>query len=475
MTSRVYLRKLTLDRTIGILSFFALSAVLLSGSFHWTRMRPVSDDYCFAASMNEGVFAAFGYWYQNVQFDFFVLFSNLTLVAVPIRLLPPNFASIFSLIFMICLFSFFLSFIFLPKYVRKLSLRNIKIVSATILSFITFFFLQSALLNILAERSLSRSDFFDRVIQHSNDISNSWAFWGVVNSSYLIPFILSLYLLLRLDSQRFDTGKIDLVLAFLVGTSGYVIAATTCLVFLSSLLIVNKSPTDILFKDRILRLISNYKNSFAFVFSIALGVLFSFSSPGAFARREVLGRLPSADQVTFQSLFQDSALLAGELFLNVGNLVPFFLGFLISRSIPQHAHQLSIISKRIFRYAGMYFFIGFFFTMVSEMFSYRAFWHSFTLKYCLFVLLVSLGISSEAHLKLSRKLFSFLLLTFSIGLGIGVMGLSSQVTARYESWASGTDYGALASIDSDRNNWVNECFRDLQQSDPKKYYPEINK
>ena len=440
-------------------------------------MRPVSDDYCFAASLNKGVPGAISYWYQSVQFDLFVLSSNLIFIGMPIRLLPPAYASLGPLVVMISLFIFFMWRLLTPRAEVALSFRNFKIISFLSCALLTYFLFQSSLLTFLQENIFehldSWSSIFARITQHSVDVSNSWFFWGVVNSSYLVPFVLSFSFLWKINMFGKFKYKQDLLVAFIVGTAGYVIAATT-LISIVCIHLGLLGGLDKNFRLGVLRQqIMSLKKIFPILLSILLGASVSYLSPGGAERRTALRELPGNAQGSLSSLLPDAARVFAEVFFNIGNLVVLLFGILIAKSLSSTGGILAIRARKISDYSFVYLVVCFFMTVISEFFSYRAYWHTFTLKFVLFVFLISWGIKLQFSSRTDCLKKSFLHMILPVMFLFSLVGISTQSANRYDSWIAGENYGAISSIGI-QSGWVHSCFIDLKSSDPAKYYEEVS-
>jgi hypothetical protein len=59
-------------------------------------------------------------------------------------------------------------------------------------------------------------------------------------------------------------------------------------------------------------------------------------------------------------------------------------------------------------------------------------------------------------------------------IAFSIFGLAQQTNARFDAWSLGKNFGALSSLSSD-SGWANDCFRALRDSEPLKFYPELNK
>jgi len=438
-------------------------------------LRPVADDYCFAASLKNGFPRALQYWLDNTQFDFFTLSSNLLVVGLPILLMPASLASVFSLLICTSAFSIFLYRLLNPgRGLLKLHLM-ISVFLLILSALISNFVLQAQLARFLFgqtnSRSLPHQAILSKIFQHFIDVANSWFMWGVVNSSYLIPFLMSFVFLRRIQTNDFLHSRKMLILSLLIGTSGYVISATT---FLSSIIILESrfrvKELGLDLKSRAISLRPDHVKLFV---PLALGVGLSFFSPGAFARRRVLSEIDPFSAAKIYRLPADFLKLIAESLLNIGNISTLFfgivLGYLLCKNSKLSQFYLLGIMKLSLVYAGS----AFIFTLISELFSYRAYWHYFTIRFSLFILFLILGIYFYVCFKPNRVIVPIAAAITGLAIVSFNVYLSHESRARYSSWSNGVDYGALSAANID-GTWVNVCYLDLKKIDTKKYYPELS-
>lgn len=467
---------LRLEKTFGLLFAIGILAILTFIGPDFFYMRPVADDFCFAASLNNGFFPALAYWFENVQFDFFVLTSNLVFVALPIQILPINFASLASFVVTLSIFAFFLSRLFSTGRIRNSISVSLKNFWFWFFGLIPFFYLQSSFLNIainfLGDYSVPWSQYLAKITQHTNDVSNSWAFWGVVNSSYLIPFIFSFVYLMNFQINFHSNRWLRFLLSILIGTAGYVIAATTFLSlaiisYVKMKSISGESRLSVIFEVR--RSISQVKTELLLILS---GVMFSYFSPGGISRRLSLQDLPASEKITLGSMVGDISIILGEVFLNLGNLFAILFGVFIAISLK--GDSIEVISKvtRIFHTSRIYLCVCFLMTIVSEVFSYRAYWHTFTLRFVFLVFLVSLVVLVVRKSTRFRPSFAKSVLIVPILTIFSLFGLAQQADARFQAWNSGKNFGALASLNAD-SGWIGDCYEALRNANPGKFYSEF--
>jgi hypothetical protein len=452
----------------GTLFTFKLNVLL--------HLRPVADDYCFAASLNDGFIHSLIFWYQSVQFDFFVLVSNLIFVGIPIQEFSTTVASLSSFLITIFILIIFTARNLRDKLIHFDFFHSAKLYLLLLAALLTFFWLQPSVfifassMPILTEGPMM--EVFSRITQHSLDVTNSWTFWGVVNSSYLIPFLFSFWFILKSFAPSRLKVTISIFCGVLVGTSGYVIAATT---LVTILLLQVTQATTLSWKLQNFRLKLHYQSILEILptsLAIILGSAISFFSPGGAERRNALKSLPQSAQVSLQSFPVDFARLFAEVSLNLGNLSAVLFGLLIGILFGKSEYVSLDRVNRLLTITGLYFFVCFGFTIASEFFSYRAYWHSFTLKFDLFIFLIALGVRISFSVVPTSGKKWLMVVTCPILLVGSLLGLVSQIENRYASWSTNINYGAISSL-GDNASWVQGCYLDLKSINPRKYYPEF--
>lgn len=478
MRFRPHFHSINSENLLSLFTAFILGVLLVFKVNVVSLFRPVADDYCFAASLNQGFIHSLIYWYQSVQFDFLVLTSNLFFVGIPIQLFSPNFASLFSFVIMVVIFSAFIARQIGITVSPSRFFSSINIHLLLLISLLSYFWLQPSVLIVLRSIPLLTESPFGAILfkftQHSLDVTNSWTFWGVVNSSYLVPFLFSLWFILRRFKSRRLHVATSIFCGLLLGTSGYVTVATT---LVTILLLHLAKVSNLSWKLRSYRLRLRYHDLLEILpisLSIILGSVISFFSPGGTERRNALKNLPQSAQVSFETLPEDLARISAEVLLNIGNVSSLIFGFLIGITIKKSDFIQFKLIEKLLTTTGVYFIVCFFFTIASEFFSYRAYWHVFTLKYDFFIFLVSLGV----YLANMRTINSGgkILLSFIVPIMLicSFIGLVSQIENRYDFWRANRNYGAISSI-GDETSWVYGCYMNLKKTNPQKYYPEMKR
>jgi hypothetical protein len=342
---------------IGILVILAVAGPI------FLQMRPVADDYCFAASLDSGFPAALSYWYENVQFDFFVLTSNLLFVALPIQILPTSSASMVTFVVTVLIFAFFVSRLFSIGRIRDSRTASFKNLCYWFFSIIAFFYLQSSLLNtasaLVSSDYVPWTQYIAKIVQHTNDVANSWAFWGVVNSSYLIPFVLSFLYLSNFQVHDQSKRKWRLLLSILVGGTGYVIASTTFFTLAIISYIQIRSSASWSTKQTIRDILKTVTIIWKELFLIVSGVMFSFFSSGGISRRSTLQDIPASQKISLDSMVGDVSIILAEVFLNLGNLFAIIFGIFIAISLKGDSDAIRVKVTEIFRTSRVYLFVCF--------------------------------------------------------------------------------------------------------------------
>ena len=402
---------------------------------------------------------------------------NIVFVAVPIRSLDPKYASSFSLVIVNLVFVLFIYRLLLQKLKRVSIFRKIMTLQLLITLIYTNFVLQSVaaslLHNLATPNKSSLGNFVEKIYQHSLDVSNSWLMWGVVNSSYVLPFILSFGFLFSIKNKTLRNKKLIVFLGTLIGTSGYV-NSTTTLLFLCTIIIGKISFKDSSFiKTIVIKLKAKKSQIAVLIFPILIGMSLSYFSPGASERRKVLSEISPFSINKILRLPIDLLKILGEVLLNAGNVSSFVVGIVIGILLKTSASDLAIEIKALRIFAQKFCFFLFLVTALSEIFSYKAFWHYFIIKFAFMIVMLKAGVGIGLAKKFSSKQLQVMLLlimTFSVAAQYIIW---EQIDNRYTQWRSGGYYGVIGPA-NDENSWVNECFNKLHQFDSTKYYRELS-
>jgi len=438
-------------------------------------MRPVGDDYCFAASLSKGPIESLNYWYQATNFDFLAIISNLIFVGIPISVLSIETASRFTFLCALVIFTFFNLKVFVPQISIKRAFRKTNLFYFVLLS-IGLFFLSPLFLARISNMVAGLLPEFLEIFllhlsQHLTDVANSWMMWGTATSGYLYPFLFCFLIILNFDSLRKWNVAPFLLLGFLIGTSGYVLAASS----FGTIVYLQYKKSKERSQSTHTQIIEKRLTPMFFLLSLILGTLFSFTSPGAVSRRNTLKSFDSIDFKSILMLPLDGFKIALELFGNFGIIFPVLLGFYIGTNRKLDRLVLQSKSEEIQKTTIPFFIAIFVFVIISEVFSYKAYWHYFTLKFLLFIMILGASIRRFSKRPLATRFsrHNFLLtLIFCISL-VTILSARDEIDNRYSAWVEGDWYGALPPANQ-QNSWVNGCFEDLRTGNPQKYYPDLN-
>jgi hypothetical protein len=394
-----------------------------------TKLRPISDDYCFAAVAGQGTVGALAEWYSNWTGDLFGILVSTVLLGLPIILLPWSLSSAIPFITSGLAIGSFFYFVLNQSLVSKVKYR------------ILFFFLLPVL---VANTWWSQWWITPRlnITDTTLTLPNTITFWQTINTGYVISLILILCLVFYLE---YSNRKLSLVTSFFcgvtIGFSGLVYALS--ILVLCVILIIFR-----LFKSNNQPVIY-YKNYLIFLVTSLIFMSLSFNSPGTQSRKLVLESNPQIENINVISLvswtFPEAIFTWIGSILNLGSLVSFFtfssLGFISSKIIKiefrwKHRNLvpllflLSIIMAVISR--------------VSEAFSYPAFWHWVPIYLLNF--LVVIFISFYFGVRLSQKFpgFSFFVMAITITCIVQIIQIYSiyfmtvRIDMRYEMWSKGS-------------------------------------
>ena len=332
------------------LSFFFLIFV------NSQKIRPVADDFCFADSVKSGVFRSVWNWYLTWVGDLAITFFNTILVGLPIE----NSVKLSFIPFIAGSLSVACVGLLIIHPVMKLSSKLFQII-----------FLFSSWCTFLWFPALSSHAVFG--LNHSTTIAEQSTFWGVVNSSYVIPIcmVVGFYLfsslrLSNLTSYPHFTTLVAIVSGFVIGLSGYVLAFSVIGAISLTVLKVYFVPNQIVFRSHFIRYC-------CFFFSVLSGLSISLFAPGVSIRKanlpsptalEIISHIPKEFFLTILTFCQ----LVGSLSFLVATISGFILYDLGSRF--GKIHQSNYLIE-----LTLFLFLVVFVNRMSELFSYAAISH----------------------------------------------------------------------------------------------------
>lgn len=346
-----------------------LVAILLNS----LKLRPVADDFCFASAAKGGFFESIWDWYYTWVGDITVTTLNTLLVGVPTSVsvrfsFIPFIAGCISI-------AWVGSLLFIPR--RRFQCR-VSIIAFLFLSWSTFLWFPA-----LASQAVYGQGLVTTIAEQST-------FWGVVNSSYVIPVtvVISMYLICdHTISQNKGYPKFLLFLApvggLILGLSGYVLAVSTATAITLQLLKVRLIPNAIAFRQ-------HFIHYCFFIITILMGILTSLLAPGVTIRRESLpkqtllevgSRIPKELFVSFLTVFQLLGSLSFALAIISGFIIFNFLAQ--GKVLIWKNYTVELLSFLI---------VIVFVNRMSELFSYSAISHLQMAVVIQFLLGLSIGI-----------------------------------------------------------------------------------
>jgi hypothetical protein len=206
-----------------------------------------------------------------------------------------------------------------------------------------------------------------------NQIAEQSTFWQIIITGYVIPVALVVLVSLVVFRKILASKSIKVLpslLIFFVGlliaTSGPVLAASTFIAFSLKML-------SIIFargKSTSVSLLANY---IIYILATAIGLLVSLLSPGSIIRKSYLPKVSTRD--LFQQLpgvFADSIGTVFDLMFSYSFIVAVISGLVICGF---HAQKQFLESKNYNIELSVFFLVITFFSILGELYSYKAPWH----------------------------------------------------------------------------------------------------
>lgn len=431
-------------RRIVVLLSILCSSGLVAASL---KLRPVSDDFCYAQATTSGVWQAMTNWYSTWVGDMSVTFLNTFLVGLPGSISPRL---------------SFIPFIFANLLVAYVAVELFFTPSATsnkFLSYVVFFPLWCTYLWIpaLTYRWISGSDGL------VNQIAEQSTFWQVVNSSYVVPGCLVVLIFLKfnildIEGKERLSKRRSLLLVLLgvsLGLSGYVLAISALLWKLTPIAIrllrTKKSNSQAEIQEVV----------YLFV-SISSGLLISFTSPGVEIRKE---SLPQESLIVIFSHVPKALILS---FMSMAQLL-FSVSFLITLIAGYVLHFLFQHKSRILNFRIVLNLLGFLCILsvvnrLSELFSYQSVAHLETSVILVFFLGLTSGalLSQFAESRLTNGSFrlinSITLPIWILLMATSVAFLTHEANGFLAAWNSKTAFQTLPGFQS---GWISKCSEGL--------------
>jgi hypothetical protein len=397
--------------------------------FRSLKLRPISDDYCFAARAVPGTFSALSDWYLTWSGDLFSILLSTVFIGSSILHLPWSISS--SIPFLVS--GSLIGILIYPFFNRSI------IKSRKSLLFLFIF------LSVLVANAWWSQWWISSLLNYSDTalvLQNSITFWQTINVAYVMVLIINLVLFFSLEyvSDRYSR-LVSVIYGALLGLSGMVYASS--IVLLSMLRMTSYCVSRKKISVRLLKIYGLY------TFTALLFLGFSFFSPGTQARKSILEESPQLEVFNLISLYYWTFPAAANSwfssFFNLGSFFSFII-FLCLGFISVNFFGVDIK----FRYTYLIFLL---FTLsiimtvisrISEAFAYQAFWHLIPIHLLRFLVIASLSLCLGAVL--ARK-YQNNILTISIILvataaqilqvySIYLMG--ERIEQRYKIWSKGS-------------------------------------
>ena len=420
--------------------------------FNSRNLRPIADDYCHAAYAGLGFWSSFQAWYTTWASDVFAVIVNYLLMGFPIIYFPYSIASavtIFSATVMITFLLYYLLF------------KNLKIFSIIIfypivlMSFLSFW--------------VTNTIFFKETI--FKNLSSMILHWQNINSQYTflaaLLVLIIFFLLKTVSSQKYHWLLIFL-LGFLSGTFGIVLVLTVFSVLVLYLI----KPYLLRDKNLFLRII-------LFSTGLALGLLFSYFSPGSQARAKILENNPNRIGLDFVALvnwtFPTAVIEWLQGILHFGSLVVVLFGLLAGFLSSHIALRRSF--KELAESALTLFILSLFaavLSQLSEAFTYVAFWHLVIpylfIYFSLFLFSFLAGMQLDSKFSMNKYLFVSVLTGLALGVsGLGVHKAVTEINERKERWQVGPAPVSGISDIENKEDWIFSCWIEMKKY---KGYPD---
>ena len=436
--------KRTRSSFLNVMMIASATAITLIAALN---VRPLADDYCIAAGMVDGPWAAFLQTFQNWTGDLVQIATSITLVGLPIYLLPYSLYALVPIFVSVMLLTFVSYFLF--SNLINASLSKISLIS------VSYFFVALFWPTYwVAQRAFDKIPNLNLALR-AEESSKAALQWSTVISQYLIvPLLLVLLFIVCAYKNSRKTIYLECItVGILVGLSGYAFAASL-VVFSVFKLAANR------FK--------NYKVIISLCGGVCLALFISLNSAGAKHRASSIG----IDSLGELNLIRFATRYVSELIsscFNLGIFTIFALGFVIS--IKYSAFWKETVSTTLWLFSWnllIFAFIYFSFIKLSEIFSYIAFWHLITFKGILFFASFALGmqggLASHGKLKFySKSIYLKIVVVFLISItSVSILLNLLEIENRADKWGRGpAGVKGIADIDP-ANYWVVKCWNVLR-------------
>lgn len=418
-------------------------------------LRPIADDYCNATAANMSIFSNVNYWFNLWSGDVFQTVVAYVFVSKPLLELPFGIGSAFPFITGLLLIS-----IFIFNYLKNSLVDSLTKVKKVFLFLCAFFVITGGWvtfwwLPVFTARS-------DQVAQTLNEqYLLTILSWQTVNSPYVIQTLISFLLVLivlKLDVQLKNL-LLASALGLLVGTSGYVLAVT--------LLIFVLAETILESQEFSLRTIAKTKHIYFFTFFALIGMWISGNSPGAVNRKSYLVVDPNFGAIFGEvttGIFNWVNLVTSAEVIYAGILGAFLYQiFKLFSEFETSSKVFSVSAKLLFLS-----FLSYQVSIVAEIFSYKAFWHTIFSSVFIFLAAVIFGAAMSykvetLNLDLYRPIQISLLASLLVVTTHAVNQGETRIENRRALWEV-EPAPAPNGLPADREQmWINDCWLELRK------------
>lgn len=415
-----------------------------------TRLRPLADDYCFAAAGTDGFLAAFGHWFTSWVGDVFQLGFTVALVGQPLADLPANAAS--AIPFLATAISVVILLVVLLGSIATSVRRSLVLLWVTLIPLILILWWSFWWVPMTIENLHGGPSWL---------LATSVLHWQVVNVQYsLVPAIVMIAYVI-LSERRFRRPWVRLVLFALTG----LVCGTSGLVFaMGSLVFIVTLHAYIAIRERRFEL-RQHLSALVFLVAGALGFLIAYLAPGARVRADTLQDIRPLQSVSPWSLtdwvLPDAVYTWVKGVVHPGTLVSVLVAVLAGLVLHRLGFRLDVF--RLFRLGAGILVLSVFVSLAAragEAFSYIAFWHEVTTRTLIFVASILIGIglgqlaSERAPHWATLVVVSTAALALAAGLG-SLLTMQQEMVARLETWSVGAAPSSGNDIES---GWVRECW-----------------
>ena len=433
---------------------FALQALIFLIIALWsTKLRPISDDYCFASAAGEGVFPALQEYFLNWSGDMVSIFYSLLFIGWPIVNLPWSMGSSITFILggMIvgCI-----SLLILFESCDILSKKNIKVASFFVIFFSNIWWASWWLTTSLGIENDSL-----------NFLAHSITFWQNINTAYVMTTSLSVLCLFSLlHIQNRSLPLIAFILGLATGFSGIVLG--TSFFILSMFLTIT-----LLFLRNKRNQLEHYGYAI-FALGALVGVIISYLSPGTQNRKEIDGsEFTFTELISLEEIIRIISYAFVEFLsslLNLNNLlifISFFIYFVLFGSLFKKLN-VALVKFRIIQISLLVIVFSIA-NKSAELFNYPAIWHTIPLYLFNYFIILYLAIylSSSIIEKGILNFYKSILFTTVISQLIVIFSISfmlNSIDERLLAWNKGSaPIAGIGDLFEDPDHWINKCWVDI--------------